>query len=73
MRVGRNDLAIEALRLLPKPLEEACGIGDLGPRFGERLALLGGHQARQIFLVGEHQVVQPPQTGRALLRQQAAP
>ena len=55
---GRGDgVAIDALGFLAEPFEEGAGVDDLAARFGERLALLGRHQAREVFLVRDHQVV----------------
>ena len=42
----------DALRLLAEPLVERGGVLDLGARLGERLALLGHEQAREIVLDG---------------------
>ena len=46
-----NGLAVDSLALFGKPLDEACGIGDLATRLGQRLALLEGHELRQVLLV----------------------
>ena len=54
--VAGNRVAVDALGFLAEPFEERRAVGHFGARFGERLALLGGHQARQIVLVGHHQV-----------------
>ena len=51
----------DALGLLAEPLVERGGVGDLGPRLGERLALLGDEQRRELVLVLEHQVGQAAQ------------
>ena len=52
----RNDIAIDALGFLGKPLDEGGGIGDLALGLRQRLALFGGHQDGQIVLVFHHQV-----------------
>src|SRR3546814_4995436 len=44
----RNGVAIDALAFLGEPLDERGGVGDLASRFGQGLALLGGHDARQV-------------------------
>ena len=69
----RDRVAVDALGLLAEPLVERGRVRDLGARLGERLALLGHQQTREIVLVLEHQVGQPPQHTRTLLRGAAAP
>ena len=55
---GRRDhVAIGALRLFAEPFEEGAGVGDLAHGFGQRLALFGGHQAGEVGLVLEHQLI----------------
>ena len=66
--VPGNGVAVDALRFFAEPFEEGRRVGDLAARFGERLALLGGHQPREIFLVGDHQLEPAAQDGGALLR-----
>ena len=46
--VRRDGLAVDALAFLGEPLDEAGAVGDLALGLGERLALLGGHDARQV-------------------------
>ena len=46
-----DHLAVNPLGLLREPFDERGGIGDLAARFGERLALLQGHQQSQVFLI----------------------
>ena len=63
----RDDVAIDPLRLLGEPLDEGGGVDDLALGFGERLALLAGHQIGEVLLGGHHQVVPLAQDRRALL------
>jgi 2-keto-4-pentenoate hydratase/2-oxohepta-3-ene-1,7-dioic acid hydratase in catechol pathway len=50
-RDGGNHVAVDALGFLGEPLDERGAVGDLAARFGERLALLGGHDvARSSWL-----------------------
>ena len=69
----RNRVAVRALAFLGEPLDERRAIGDLAARLGERLALLGGHDLRQVFLVRHHQVEPLAQDHGALLRGLRAP
>ena len=45
-----------------EPLDERRAVGDLGPRLGERLALLERHQHGEVFLVG-HDQLEPARGG----------
>ena len=65
--VTRNDVAVHALGFFAEPLQEAGRIRHFAARFRQRLALLGGHQSRQVLLVLQHQVGHAPQHLRALL------
>ena len=65
--VAGDSLAIDALGLFAEPFDEARAIGHLATALGERLALLGGHQDRQILLMLHHQVVPAAQDLGALL------
>src|SRR5215472_5138745 len=47
--VRRDRVAVDALAFLAEPFDERRGIGDLAARLGQGLALLGGHQRRQIL------------------------
>ena len=69
----RNGVAIDAARFVGEPLDERCGVGDLALGFGQRLALLGGHDQRQVVGVGQHQVVELAQDGGAFLGRHVAP
>ena len=70
---GGNRVAVDAARLVGEPLDERRGVGDLALGFGQRLALLAGHDQRQVVGVGEHQVVELAQDRGALLRGHVAP
>ena len=54
-------VAVDAFGFLAEPFEERRAVGHFGARFGQRLALLDRHQARQILLVGDHQLEPAPQ------------
>ncbi len=71
--VGRDRVAVDALRLLAEPLQERRRILDLDPRLGDRLSLLGRQQAGERLGVLEHQIRPAAQDARPLLRQQATP
>ena len=71
--VRRDRVAVDALALLAEPLDEGGGIGDLAARLGQRLALLGGHQGREILLVRHHQIEPFAQDLGALLGGLGAP
>ena len=71
--VGRDGVAVDALGLLAEPLQEARRVGDLDARLGQRLALLGGQQRREVLLVLDHEVGPAAHDHRALLGQQPAP
>jgi hypothetical protein len=62
-----DDVAIQPLALFGKPFDEGCGVGDFPFRFGQRFALLGRHQDRQILLVLQHQFVPTTQDDRTIL------
>ena len=66
--VGRwwNHIAIDALGLLREPFDIAGAVGDLTAGLGEWLALLGGQDSRQVFLVLHHQIEPAPQEGGSL-------
>ena len=68
-----NGVAVDALGFLAEPLEERRGVGDLAARLGERLALLGGHQLREVFLVRHHQLEPAAHHRGALLGRLLAP
>ena len=71
--VRRNQVTIGALAFLSEPLDERCRIGDLAARLGQWLALLDRHQAREILLVGQHQIVPAAQQPRAITGGARAP
>ncbi len=71
--MGRDQLTVNPPTLFGKPREIGRRIGDLPADFRERLALLGGHELRQIVLGREHQVMPAAQDRRALGRGQRPP
>ena len=73
-RVGAGDgFAIDAARFLGKPLHEAGTVEHFASGLGQGLALLGGHDARQIVGVLLQQLEPLHQDGRAGLGRQGAP
>jgi hypothetical protein len=68
-----DGVAVDALALLGEPLDEGGCIGDLAAALGQGLALLGGHQLRQILLVRHHQLEPFPQDAGTLLGGPGAP
>src|SRR6266705_2481992 len=71
--VSGNGVAVDALPFLREPLDEGGAVGDLGARLRERLALLGGEDLRQVFLVRHHQVEPFAKDHGALFRGLRAP
>ncbi|MNQ76096.1 hypothetical protein D3C85_909170 [compost metagenome] len=53
-----DHVTVDALGLFGEPLDEGSGVGDLALGFGQRLALLDGHQAAEVVLVF-HQQFEP--------------
>ena len=51
-----NGVAVDPFRFFTKPFKKRSGISYFTARFGERFALLQGHQAREIILIFDHQV-----------------
>jgi hypothetical protein len=68
-----NGVAVDPLRLLGEPFDERGAVGDLAARLGERLALLGGEDLREILLVRHHQLEPLAQDRGALLACLRAP
>ena len=62
-----DGLAVDALGLLGEEFDEAGGIVDLAEGLGQRLALLAGHDQRQVVGVLDHQVEPSAQDPGALL------
>ena len=56
--IGGDHIAIDALTFFGEPFDEGRAIGDLAARFRERLALFGGHDGCEVFLVG-HDELEP--------------
>ena len=71
--VAGDGVAIDALGFLGEPLDEGSGIGDFALGFGQRLALLQGHQAAQVVLVGHDQLEPLAQLACTLLGGQRTP
>jgi hypothetical protein len=71
--VAGNRVAVDALGLLAEPLQEAGGVGDLDARLGQRLALLGGQERRQLLLVVHQPVGPAAHDARAVLGEHALP
>ena len=51
-----DNVTVDSLGFFAKPLQEGRCIGNLATCFGQRLALLCGHDAGQVFLVLHHQL-----------------
>ena len=62
-----NDIAVQPLAFFGEPLDEGGGVGDFALRFGQRLALLGGHEGREILLVLHDEIEPAAQHDRAVL------
>src|SRR3546814_9698418 len=71
--VAGDGVAVHAPGFLREPLQVARAIRDLAAGLGQRLALLGGHQPRQVVLVLEHQPVHALEDVGAFLRALARP
>jgi len=71
--VAGNGVAVDALGFLGKPLDEGRGVGDFALGLGQRLALLQGHQATQVVLIGHDQLEPLAQLAGALLGGQRTP
>ena len=72
-RVRGDRLAVDPLRLLGVPLDEGGAVEDLALRLGQRLALLGGEDHREVVGRLDHQVEPAAQDRRPLLRGQGRP
>ena len=66
-RWSGDGIAVHALGFLREPFDETGAVSDLGPGFGDRLALFQRHQHGQVFLVFHDQLVPPAQHHRTLL------
>ncbi len=49
--VAGNDIAVQPFGLFGEPLDERGRVGDLALGLGERFALLGRHEHREIILM----------------------
>ena len=63
-----NHVAVNPPRLLREPFDQARAVEDLASRLGQRLAHLGGEDAREIVGAVEHQAVPFDEDRRALAR-----
>ncbi|MCY1362860.1 hypothetical protein D9M69_495980 [compost metagenome] len=68
-----NHVTVDTLGFLGEPLDEGSGVGDLALGFGQRLALLDGHQAAQVVLVFHQQFEPATQLVGAFLGGQRTP
>ncbi|MNN34226.1 hypothetical protein D3C81_1480220 [compost metagenome] len=71
--MARNHVTVDALGFFGEPFDEGSGVDDFALGFGQRLALLGGHQAGQVILVLDHQLEPAAQLVGALLGGQRTP
>ncbi len=69
----RQGFAVDALGFFGKPLDEAGAIGDFAFGLGQGLALLGGHDAAEVVLIGHEQLEPFAQNAAALFGGFAAP
>ena len=69
----RHDAAVGAARFLGEPVHDVGGQRRLELRFGEGLALLGGHQRRDLIDAAPHDLGGTPQQLAALERRNLAP
>ena len=69
----RQRFAVDTLGFLSKPFDKARAIGNFTLGLGIRLALLGGHDAPQVFLIGHEQLVPVHEDGVAFLAGFSAP
>ena len=70
---GRDHVAVDALAFLGEPLDVRGADGDFRARFGERLALLGGQDEREVVALREHEVVPLAHDRAAILGEHVAP
>jgi hypothetical protein len=71
---GRGDvMAVDALSFLGEPFDEGSGVADFALGLGQRLALLGRHDPRQVLDVREDQLVPALQYFGAFGGRAAAP
>ncbi|MNN40551.1 hypothetical protein D3C81_1546280 [compost metagenome] len=71
--MARNGVTVNALGFFSEPLNKGSGVGDLALGFSQRLALFGGHQARQVVLVFDHQFEPTTQLARTFFGGQRTP
>jgi hypothetical protein len=63
--VGGDYLSVKAFTFFGVPLDESCAVKDFATRLGQRLALFGSEDGRQVIGVRDDQVVPAPQDPRA--------
>ena len=68
-----DGFAVDALGLFAEPFHEGCAIGDFTAGFGQRFALFGSHDDREVFLMRHHQIKPPAQDFGALFGRQCRP
>ena len=71
--LGRNGLAIHAAGFFRKKFDIGRADIDFAARFGQRLALLGGEDQREVLAVGDDQVEPSAQDVGALFRGELRP
>ncbi|MNC08927.1 hypothetical protein D3C75_565380 [compost metagenome] len=71
--MARNHVTVDALGFFGEPLDEGSGVNDFALGFGQWLALLQGHQASQVVLVLDDQLVPATQLGRTFFGGQCTP
>ena len=69
----RQGLAVNALGFFGKPLDKTGSVGHFALGLGKRFALLGGHDAGQVVLVGHDQIEPFAQNIGALFARFGAP
>jgi len=68
-----NGFSVNPLGLFAKPFHEPGTVEDLALGLGQRLAHLGGQDARQIVGMGDHQIEPAAQEGGAVPRRAGSP
>ena len=68
-----DHVTVDALGFFGEPLDEGGGVSNLALGFGQRLALLQGHQATEVVLIFHQQLEPATQLVRTLLGSQRTP
>src|SRR5450830_400430 len=71
--VARNHITVDTLGFFGEPFDEGSGVDDFALGFGQWLALFEGHQAGQVVLVLDDQLVPATQFVRTLFGGQGTP